>query len=69
MIGVVIPAHNEARHLGRCLRAMQAAALQARQSGQRVEVLVVLDRCSDGSAAVARRYGVQMLSVDAGNVG
>ncbi|KKO16532.1 MULTISPECIES: glycosyltransferase [Pseudomonas] len=69
MIGVVIPAHNEARHLGRCLRAMQAAALQARQSGHRVEILVVLDRCSDGSAAVARRFGVQMLAVDAGNVG
>ena len=69
MIAVVIPAHNEARRLGRCLRAVQAAALQAQQAGHQVEVLVVLDRCSDGSAAVARRFGVQVLTVDAGNVG
>ena len=69
MIAVIIPAHNEARRLGRCLRAVQAAASQARQAGHCVEVLVVLDRCSDGSAAVARRFDVQTLAVDAGNVG
>ena len=69
MIAVVIPAHNEARRLGRCLRAVLVAGQQAQQAGYRVEVLVVLDRCSDASAAVARRFGVQALMVDAGNVG
>jgi len=69
MIAVVIPAHNEARRLGRCLRAVLIAATQAQQLGHQVEVLVVLDRCSDGSAAVARRFGVKVLEVDAGNVG
>lgn len=69
MITVVIPAHNEARRLGRCLRAVLIAATQAQQLGHQVEVLVVLDRCSDGSAAVARRFGVKVLEVDAGNVG
>ncbi|AYG44992.1 glycosyltransferase [Pseudomonas sp. Leaf58] len=69
MIAVIIPAHNEARRLGRCLRAVLAAAQQAQQAGHQVEVLVVLDRCSDGSAAVARRFGVQVLAVEAGNVG
>lgn len=69
MIAVVIPAHNEARRLGRCLRAVLVAAMQAQQAGHRVDVLVVLDRCSDGSAAVARRFGVRVLEVDAGNVG
>lgn len=69
MIAVVIPAHNEARRLGHCLRAVQAAAAQAQTLGHRVEILVVLDRCQDGTAAVAKRYGVATLSVDAGNVG
>ncbi|MFJ4347701.1 glycosyltransferase [Pseudomonas sp. NPDC089401] len=69
MIGVVIPAHNEARRLGRCLKAMAAAVAMARQAGQQVEVLVVLDRCTDGSARVAARHGVQTLAVDAGSVG
>ncbi|MFV3291551.1 glycosyltransferase [Pseudomonas sp. NY11955] len=69
MIAVVIPAHNEARRLGRCLHAVLIAALQAQQFGHRVEVLVVLDRCSDASAVVARRFGVHLLRVDAGNVG
>ncbi|MBA6118100.1 glycosyltransferase [Pseudomonas sp. NC26] len=69
MIAVVIPAHNEARRLGRCLVAMRAAVAMAEQAGHQVEVLVVLDRCSDGSAAVAARHGVRTLAVEAGSVG
>ncbi|HEN8800204.1 glycosyltransferase [Pseudomonas sp. CM25] len=69
MIAVVIPAHNEARRLGRCLKSVLAAARQAEQAGHQVEILVVLDRCSDGSAAVARRHAVHTLALDAGNVG
>ena len=69
MIGVVIPAHNEARRLGRCLKAMTAAVAVARQSGHDVKVLVVLDRCVDGSANVAARYDVDVLAVEAGSVG
>lgn len=69
MIAVVIPAHNEARRLGRCLTAMAAAVAVAEQAGQRVEVLVVLDRCTDSSAAITRRYGVSTLAIEAGNVG
>lgn len=69
MIAVVIPAHNEVRRLGRCLSSVTEAARQAMQSGHRVEILVVLDRCTDGSGAVARRHGVHTLEVQAGNVG
>lgn len=69
MIAVVIPAHNEARRLGRCLVSVKAAASLAEQAGHHVEILVVLDRCSDGSAQVARKHGVQTLAVDAGSVG
>ncbi|WP_449433024.1 glycosyltransferase [Pseudomonas putida] len=69
MIAVVIPAHNEARRLGRCLRAAKAAAALAEQAGCEVQILVVLDRCRDASAAVARRFGVEILAVEAGSVG
>ncbi|WP_060507065.1 glycosyltransferase family 2 protein [Pseudomonas sp. NBRC 111124] len=69
MIGVVIPAHNEARRLGRCLKAMARAVALAEEAGHRVKVLVVLDRCVDGSARVTARYAVDALVVDAGSVG
>ncbi|WP_085677489.1 MULTISPECIES: glycosyltransferase family 2 protein [unclassified Pseudomonas] len=69
MIGVVIPAHNEARRLGRCLKAMAAAVVQAEQAGHYVNVLVVLDRCVDASAKVAARFDVDVLAVEAGSVG
>ncbi|TYO75953.1 glycosyltransferase family 2 protein [Pseudomonas sp. CK-NBRI-02] len=69
MIGVVIPAHNEARRLGHCLRAVKRAALEAERTGRTVQILVVLDRCNDASAAIAFRHGVATLAVDAGNVG
>ena len=67
MIGVVIPAHNEARRLGHCLRAVKRAALEAERTGRTVQILVVLDRCNDASAAIAIRHGVATLAVDAGN--
>jgi len=69
MIGVVIPAHNEARRLGRCLQAMAAAAAIAKEAGHAVKVLVVLDRCVDASAKVTARYDVDALVVEAGSVG
>lgn len=69
MIGVVVPAHNEEALLGRCLRSLLDAARHPDLDGEPVQVLVVLDACSDGSAEVARRLGVASLSIDAGNVG
>nr|WP_158458119.1 glycosyltransferase [Pseudomonas fluorescens] len=69
MIAVIIPAHNEARRLGRCLEAVKAAARHAEQAGHEVRILVVLDRCTDSSAAIARRHKVETLEVAAGNVG
>jgi len=69
MIAVIIPAHNEARRLGRCLRAVAAATRHAEQAGHEVRTLVVLDQCTDRSAAIARRHGVETLEVEAGNVG
>jgi cellulose synthase/poly-beta-1,6-N-acetylglucosamine synthase-like glycosyltransferase len=49
-VGVVVPAHNEARGLPPCLRGLAAAADAADVP---VSVVVVLDSCTDDSAAVA----------------
>jgi cellulose synthase/poly-beta-1,6-N-acetylglucosamine synthase-like glycosyltransferase len=52
---VLIPAHNEAVVIGRCLEAIRADL--------RVTdlVLVVADRCTDTTAAIARQFGAHVL--------
>ncbi|MFW5470438.1 glycosyltransferase [Knoellia sp. CPCC 206435] len=70
-VHVVIPARDEQRRLPRCLASVAAAraALRASRPDLTVETTVVLDRCVDRSAGVARRAGVATLTVDHGNVG
>ncbi len=58
MISVVIPAYNAAQTLGPCLEGLLA---QAPQCPQPVEVIVVDDGSTDGSAAVARACGVTVI--------
>ena len=55
MIGVAVPAHNEEALLGACLDALLAAACHPALDGEAVTVLVVLDACDDGSAAVVQQ--------------
>lgn len=57
-ISIIVPAHNEARVIGRCLESMTTDA----EPGE-LEILVVCNGCSDDTADVARRYGpcVQVL--------
>ena len=69
MIGVVIPVHNEAELLGDCLDAIARAARDPPLDGEPVEVVIVLDACTDRSAAVAVRRGAQIVSLDARCVG
>ncbi len=66
MIGVVVPAHQEERLLPACLASLAEAARHVREP---VRVLVVLDACTDGTAAVAAAAGVASLSVRARCVG
>ncbi|MEU5884765.1 glycosyltransferase [Spirillospora sp. NPDC047279] len=58
--GIVVPAHNEERYLGACLRS-------AELTGARI--IVVADACSDGTLAVARAFGATVIETDARNVG
>ncbi|GAC1498444.1 MAG: glycosyltransferase family A protein [Pseudarthrobacter sp.] len=56
-VAVVIPVHNEEQLLTGALGAVRTAAnfLQAQRPEIAVSVLVALDSCTDGSAAVAAR--------------
>ncbi|HTH61150.1 MAG TPA: glycosyltransferase family A protein [Paraburkholderia sp.] len=70
MIGIVIPAHNEAGLLMRCLRAASiAAARYHTHSGEAVSIAVVLDACTDGSDAICAAFDVEAIEIDARNVG
>jgi cellulose synthase/poly-beta-1,6-N-acetylglucosamine synthase-like glycosyltransferase len=52
---VLIPAYNEERVIGRCLQAI------ADNRRERDSVLVVADRCTDGTAEIARAFGATVL--------
>ncbi len=69
MIGVVVPAHNEAALIGRCLQALITAAQHPELAGETVEILVVLDACDDETGEVVRALGVGALGVAHRNVG
>lgn len=53
---VLVPAHNEEKVLGRCLAAVAA------QLGPTDRIIVVDDGSTDGTAAVACRYPVEVIS-------
>ncbi|MBP0967161.1 MAG: glycosyltransferase [Oscillospiraceae bacterium] len=59
---VVIPAHNEAQYIGKCLAAVRAAADAVRPC--RTEIIVVANRCTDQTADIARQYGAVVLQND-----
>lgn len=55
-LAVIVPAHNEEELLGDCLRAIVAAASA---TDLPTLLVVVLDRCSDGSAGVAAQIAAE----------
>ncbi|MEP6980740.1 MAG: glycosyltransferase [Nakamurella sp.] len=71
-VAVVIPARNEERRLDQCLRALSAARQELARARPlvAVQVTVVLDRCTDRSAAaVLAHTGVRGVLSSAGMVG
>jgi GT2 family glycosyltransferase len=68
VVGVAVPARDEELLLPACLDALEVAL--AALVGVQTRVVVALDSCVDGSAAVAAAYPwVQVVETDAGNVG
>lgn len=69
-IGVVVPARDEEATLPATLGSLERAVAEAVGVGLSVRVLVVLDRCRDGSArVVAQHPGVDVVVCDVGAVG
>ena len=68
---VVVPAHDEEELLERCLSSVRAsaAALSAARPPVPTCVVVVLDSCTDGSAAIAARCADHVVTTDARSVG
>jgi cellulose synthase/poly-beta-1,6-N-acetylglucosamine synthase-like glycosyltransferase len=56
MLGILVPAHNEAMVIAATLQSIQAQLV----GGDRL--LVVADNCSDDTADVARAHGAEVLS-------
>ncbi|WP_371502926.1 glycosyltransferase [Kitasatospora sp. NBC_00374] len=68
-LAVVVPARDEEELLGGCLDALHRAARHPRVRALPVRMIVVADACTDGTEAVARRHGAELLQLTAGNVG
>ncbi|WP_204352692.1 glycosyltransferase [Salinicola halophilus] len=58
----MIPAHDEEQLLGACLASVMAAARHPGLAGEAVTVVVVLDACRDGSAAIVARLANEQLT-------
>jgi glycosyltransferase involved in cell wall biosynthesis len=71
LLGVVVPARDEAELLPACLAALAVAAGAPELDGVAVQVVVVADGCTDATAAVARAAGATVLETGGvtGNVG
>lgn len=69
MIAVIVPAHNEADHIGACLQSLHRAAKCPALRAEPVAVVVALDHCTDATETIAKHYGVQLVRCRARNVG
>lgn len=66
-VAVLIPACDEEARIDECLRAVIAARARCPTD---VSITVVADKCTDDTALIARGFpGVDVLEIDAGNVG
>lgn len=59
---VLIPAHDEAGYIGACLAAVTASCTGAHD----LQVIVIANGCSDDTAAIARRAGVEVIETAQG---
>ncbi|MGD9943394.1 MAG: glycosyltransferase family 2 protein [Burkholderiaceae bacterium] len=69
MIGVCIPAHNEEAFIDRCLSSVTLAARHPGLGGEPVQIVVVQDDCSDGTAERVARWEVLGVEISHRNVG
>ncbi len=69
-LAVVVPARDEEELLPACLDSIEVAAAAVGRAGCRVQIIVVMDACTDGTAELlAARPWIVATSVQARNVG
>jgi glycosyltransferase involved in cell wall biosynthesis len=71
-VTVVVPAANEEQRIGRCLSSIEVATrhLGRRDPGIAARVIVILDSCHDGTAAICAMFpGLSTVAVTSRNVG
>ena len=56
VLSVGIPAHNEAKYIG---RAIESLLQSAQRAGEPIEVVVALNRCTDATQAIAESLGAR----------
>ena len=59
-LAVVVPAHNEAALIGRCVRSLAAAIATSKRASE-TRIVVVADNCTDATAARAIEAGASVL--------
>lgn len=69
MIGVVIPAHNEQETIAATLSSVLSACAHPALKAEIVQVVVVLDACTDRTEELTRTFPVQVLQANERNVG
>jgi glycosyltransferase involved in cell wall biosynthesis len=69
MIGVVVPAHNEADHIAAAIAGIARAAQHPGLHGQPVQIVVVADACTDDTRLRAEAAGAATMVTTARNVG
>lgn len=62
---VIIPAHNEEAFIGLCLESIKDAA---KDDADDVEIIVALNRCTDRTEEIARKYGAIIVREDRRNL-
>jgi glycosyltransferase involved in cell wall biosynthesis len=62
---IIIPARNEEMVIGNCLDCIKS---NQAVSCKDIEVVVVLNRCTDGTEAIARNFGARIVKEDSKNL-
>lgn len=65
-ISIIIPAHNEEAYIGLCLESIQIA--QNKIIDSNVEIIVCLNRCTDCTEEIAKKFGAIIVKEDAKNL-
>lgn len=69
MIGIIVPGQNEEATIGQCIESLLAAATHPALHGEDVQIVIVMDACTDATAEAVADYPVQSIVVKYQNVG